>query len=58
MANLKLPKALIQYIEETDFETMHGDAFILFINVYDDNSTPEHVTAEFTNKLLKSIEFI
>ena len=38
--NLKFPKAIIQYMEETALEDLAGDAFILFINIFDEETTP------------------
>lgn len=37
--NLKFPLALIMYMEETDLKDMAGDAFILFINIFDEDTT-------------------
>jgi hypothetical protein len=53
-----LPKALVAYFEETPMEDLAGDAFILFINIFDDKSTPPHITPGCLEKLFKSIEFI
>lgn len=46
------------YFEETPMEDLAGDAFILFINIFDDKSTPPHITPGCLDKLFKSIEFI
>lgn len=42
--NLKFPIALIKYIEETELQDMAGDAFILFINIFDEDTTTQHIT--------------
>ncbi len=50
--NLKFPKALIQYLENTNLENIAGDAFILLINLYDDESTPLLISDKFLAKLI------
>ena len=56
--NLKFPKAIIQYMEETQLEDLAGDAFILFINIFDEENTPKYITQNFLNKIYTSLEFI
>lgn len=42
--NLKFPQAVINYMVNTPMEEMAGDAFICFVNIYDDMVTPKYVT--------------
>lgn len=37
-ANRFFPGALVKYLEETDLESMSGDALILLVNIFDDQS--------------------
>ena len=37
---------------------MAGDAFILLINIFDENTTPQYISNEFVAKLTSSLEFI
>ena len=39
-------------------EYLAGDAFLLLINVFDDQTTPELITTEFVSKLTNSMEYI
>jgi hypothetical protein len=36
--NVKFPDAIIKYLESTDMKDMAGDAFILLVNVFNDQS--------------------
>lgn len=56
--NLKFPMALIKYMEETELQDMAGDAFILFINIFDEDTTTQHITEGFLNKIYSSLEYI
>ena len=58
--NLKFPKALIQYLEVTKLEEMSGDAFILLINIFDEDTIPQYInkSPDFVNKLTTSLEYI
>jgi len=37
---------------------MSGDAFILLINIFDENTTPDLISIEFINKLTGSLKYI
>jgi hypothetical protein len=37
---------------------MAGDAFILLINVFDENTTPQYISNEFVSKLTSSLDYI
>jgi hypothetical protein len=56
--NLKFPDALVKYLEKTKLEDLAGDAFILLINIFDDNTTPDLISVEFINKLMSSLDYI
>lgn len=45
-------------MEETALENLAGDAFILFINIFDEETTSPHISQEFLNKIYSSLEFI
>ena len=55
---LRFPKALLNYMEEIKLEDMAGDAFILLINIFDEDTTPELMTVGFLDKLTGSLEHI
>lgn len=38
MENTKFPEAIMRYLENTKLEDLAGDAFILLVNVFNDNS--------------------
>jgi hypothetical protein len=56
-ANIYFPRALIKYMETTDLASLTGDAFILVVNIFDDNSVKD-ATTEFIQKLIDSLPFI
>lgn len=56
--NMQFPKALIQYMEQTEFANLSGDAFILLINIFDEDTTPEHISIDFIKKLMSALEYI
>ena len=58
--NLKFPKALIEYLEVTKLEEMSGDAFILLISIFDEDTIPQYInkSPDFVNKLTTSLEYI
>ncbi len=37
-ANKFFPAALVKYLEETDLKDLSGDALILLVNIFDDQS--------------------
>lgn len=57
-ANLRLPQALISYLENTELKDIAGDMFILFINIFDDDQTPPHITVGFIDKLMAALAYI
>ena len=57
-SNLKFPEAVVKYLELTPLEQIVGDAFILFINIYDDNTTPELISESFIDKITTSMNYI
>jgi hypothetical protein len=56
--NLKFPQALVKYLEDTKLEEIAGDAFILLINIFDEDTIPQYITTEFVTKVTSSLEFI
>jgi len=58
MNNLKFPKVLLKYMEETKLEDLAGDAFILFINIFDEETTPKYISQAFLDKISNSMEYI
>jgi len=36
--NIYFPGALVRYIETTDLKDMAGDAYIMLVNIFDDQS--------------------
>ena len=57
-SNSDFPGAIIKYLEKTNLEELAGDAFILLINVFDDNTHSNLITEDFVNKITSSLEFI
>lgn len=37
-ANMQFPVALVKYLESTDMKDLAGDAFVLLVNIFDDQS--------------------
>lgn len=58
--NLKFPQALVKYLAATKLEEMSGDAFILLINIFDEDTIPHYIkeSPDFVNKLTTSLEYI
>lgn len=55
--NAKFPEAIIKYLESTDMKDMAGDAFILLVNVFNDQSI-EKTSEKFVKQLIDSMNFI
>ena len=36
--NMQFPPALVTYLEDTELKDLAGDALILLVNIFDDNS--------------------
>lgn len=56
-ANKFFPEALINYLETTELEDLSGDALILLVNIFDDQSV-NSVSDTFTQKLIDSLPFV
>lgn len=57
MHNAKFPDAIINYLEKTDMKDMSGDAFILLVNVFNDQSI-DRSSEKFVKQLIDSLNFI
>ena len=57
-SNIKFPEAIVKYLEQTPLEDIVGDAFLLFINVYDDNNTPQLISSAFIDKITTAMNYI
>ena len=55
--NVKFPDAIIKYLESTDMKDMAGDAFILLVNVFNDQSI-DRTSDKFVKQLIDSLSFI
>ena len=55
---MKFPQTLVTYLENTELKDLAGDAFILLINIFDEDSTPSLISNAFVEKLMTSLEFI
>jgi hypothetical protein len=55
--NVKFPDAIIKYLESTDMKDMAGDAFILLVNVFNDQSI-DRTNDKFVKQLIDSLTFI
>lgn len=56
-ANIYFPKALIKYMEDTELQNLSSEAFILIVNIFDDNSVND-ATPEFVAKIIQALPFI
>ncbi|TNV79018.1 hypothetical protein FGO68_gene2123 [Halteria grandinella] len=57
MENQRFPEAIIQYLEGTELKDMAGDAFVLLVNVFNDQSI-DKMSDKFVRQLIDSMEFI
>jgi len=55
--NSKFPEAIIQYLEMTDIKDLAGDAFVLLVNVFNDQSI-DKASEKFLKRLIESMNFI
>ena len=55
--NRKFPGAIVKYLENTEIENMAGDAFVLLINVFNED-TVDSVSVIFLQKIVTSMNFI
>lgn len=55
--NQKFPEAIIQYLEGTELKDIAGDAFVLLVNVFNDQSI-DKMSDKFVKQLIDSMEFI
>lgn len=56
-ANKFFPGALVRYLEETELEDLSGDALILLVNIFDDQSV-HAVSDTFTQRLIDAMAFV
>ena len=56
-ANKFFPDALVRYLEDTELQNLSGDALILLVNIFDDQSL-DAVNINFTQKLIDAMPFI
>ena len=56
-ANKFFPEALVRYLEETELEDLSGDALILLVNIFDDQSV-HAVSDTFTQRLIDAMPFV
>lgn len=45
--NPQFPEAVVTYLETTPLENLAGDAFICFVNVFDEQTTPSLISSNF-----------
>lgn len=57
-SNPSFPGAIIKYLEETPLESLAGDAFICFVNVFDDITCADYITPKLVDKLFKALDYI
>lgn len=57
LENTEFPDAIIKYLERTEMSDMAGDAFVLLVNVFNDQSI-DKMSDTFVRKLIKSLEYI
>ena len=57
VANIFFPKALIRYMEETELQNLTSEAFILIVNIFDENSVKD-ATPAFVQKIIDALPFI
>jgi Protein of unknown function (DUF2013) len=57
MENQRFPDAIIQYLESTELKDMAGDAFVLLVNVFNDQSI-DKMSDKFVKQMIDSMEFI
>ena len=55
--NIKFPEAIIKYLEMTDIKDLAGDAFVLLVNVFNDQSI-DRTTEKFVKRLIESMNYI
>ena len=56
-ANKFFPSALASYLEATELEDLSGDALILLVNIYDDQSVA-NATDTFTERLIQAMPYV
>jgi hypothetical protein len=56
-ANIFFPKALIKYMEETELQYLSSEAFILIVNIFDENSVKD-ATPAFVQKIIDALPYI
>lgn len=56
-SNIYFAGAIVKYLEQTNLEDLSGDALILLVNIFDDQSI-KAASFEFTKKLIDALEFV
>ena len=56
-ANKFFPPALVEYLTNTELKDLAGDAIILLVNIFDDNSV-KAINNQFTQKLIDAMPYI
>ena len=57
VSNKHFPAALVNYLENTELKDLAGDALILLVNIFDDQSV-KVITNRFTEKLIEALPYI
>ena len=57
VANKFFPPALVEYLSNTELKDLAGDALILLVNIFDDNSV-KAINNQFTQKLIDAMPYI
>ena len=55
--NKFFPTSLVKYLEETELEDLSGDALILLVNIFDDQSVAA-VSDTFTKRLIDAMPYV
>ena len=57
MANMYFPGAMVDYIISIDLKELTGDALIILVNIFDDQSVSA-ATEPFLRKIMEAMPFI
>ena len=57
VANKFFPPALVEYLTNTELKDLAGDAIILLVNIFDDNSV-KAINNQFTQKLIDAMPYV
>lgn len=57
MQNQRFPDAIVRYLEGTDLQDVAGDALVLLVNVFNDQ-TVDKMSDQFVRQLIKAMDFV